>query len=141
MTRDDVLQIFAEANDEQLEALLQLHAADVVEAGAQAQRQLEQREQQQALETRFDAAAGGRKFVHDIVRREVLREFVQQRMDPANEALGDGELLEKLTADSGCFAPQHQPVMMADMGDIAVEDMEKLSDAEYYAAVRRRRAR
>lgn len=158
MTRDDVLQIFAEASDAQLDALMQLHEADMAAADGQTQqlaaqlqemrqqeeerRQEMQRAQEQAaLEARFDAAVGERRFVHDAVRRELLQEFIEMRLDPANEATGDRELLHTLTDDAGCFAQQYRPVMMADMGDVAVEDLEKLSDAEYYAAIRRKHMR
>ena len=158
MTRDDVLHIFAEASDAQLDALMQLHEADMAAADAQNQQlvaqleEIRQREEarmqemqraqeQAALEARFDAAVGERRFVHEAVRRAMLQEFIEMRLDPENEAMGDDELLHVLTDDTGCFAQQYRPVMMADMGDVAAEDLEKLSDAEYYAAIRRRHMR
>lgn len=90
----------------------------------------------QALEKRFDAAVGNRRFVHELVRQGVMADFRAMIEDPSNEGRGDKELLEELTRDQGCFAKQCPPVVMAKIGDVPAADVDRLSDAEYYASVR-----
>lgn len=159
MDREDVLAVFAQATEEQVDALLDAHRREL--AGAQeAQRQLEQargeaqglREALEAreredearaqerdrqarraeLERRLDAAAGGRAFVHEFVRRGVLEAFARAVEDEANRGRDDGEILEALTRDGGCFASQNPLPRMPPMGD---PDVARITDREAFRAL------
>lgn len=158
MTRDEILGIVTD--DEMADALwrlfegerMELQAAleravaengQLREAVADYQAEKEQHTQaaaeeraRQALEKRFDAAVGNRQFVHELVRQGVMADFRAMIEDPANEGRGDKELLEELTRDQGCFAKQCPPAVMAKIGDVPAADVDRLSDAEYYASVR-----
>lgn len=142
MTREDILGIFAEAQEEQLDALLALHAADLAqlqqqneELRAAEEQRLQQLAQLEALqlEQRFDAAVAGREFVHPMVRERVLAQFAEAlQADPGAD---DGALLEQLTEGKGCFV-QRCRLNMGDIGPVENVDVDKLTDAEYYAAFR-----
>ena len=93
----------------------------------------------QALEKRFDKAVGSRMFVHELVRQGVMADFASALADPANEGRGDRELLDELTRDQGYFALQHPAETMAGIGDVPAADVDRLNDAEYYEAMRRKK--
>ena len=151
MNREEILEIFPEAREDQLIALAQIfdrNAGELFqlrEANSQLQAQAEayaaeQAEAVQAAEAeklvaRFEKAVGGREFVHEFVRQSVLDEFLAMLRDEQNAGRSDSEMLEELTRDKGCFVRRYQ-VTMAAPGDVAPQDMDRLSDAEYYAAFR-----
>ena len=52
-----------------------------------------------ALVSRFDAAAGEKKFLHPMVREGVIAEFIRAAEDPGNKGKGDREIFENITKD------------------------------------------
>lgn len=157
MTREDVRKTFPEATDEQVNAIMSVHGADIektkASAGADAAKlaalqtdlskaketitaleknktdaeaitaeiekyraadakraQDEKAAQERAaLEARFNAAVGERKFVHEFVRKGVLEEFGKALCDKANEGKGDAAIFDQLTRDKDYFASMNQP--------------------------------
>jgi hypothetical protein len=69
-----------------------------------------------AVEARFDAVVGDRKFLHDFVRKGVLDEFERALADNANAGRGDRDLFDALTKDKGYFASQNPPINMGGAG-------------------------
>ncbi len=86
---------------------------------AEAQRQEAEKAAQAraALESRFNAVVGDRKFVHDFVRQGVLGEFEKALADKANEGKGDAAIFDGLTRDKDYFASMN-PGGKPDMGGI-----------------------
>lgn len=76
-----------------------------------------QAEARAALESRFNAVVGDRKFVHDFVRQGVLGEFEKALADKANEGKGDAAIFDGLTRDKDYFASMN-PGGKPDMGGI-----------------------
>jgi len=93
----------------------------------------------QALEKRFDKAVGSRMFVHELVRQGVMADFASALADPENEGRGDRELLDALTRDQGYFAVQCPAETMAGIGDVPAADVDRMNDAEYYEAMRKKK--
>lgn len=137
--------VFADAQDEQVEALLAICEADMLPLKQEiehlqallAQMETEQADRQRraALEARFEKAVAGRRFVHDLVRRSVMEEFFAMAQDEANIGRSDSEMLAQITKDQGVFAERF-PLMMGTVGGVTTEDLDCLTDAEYYAAYR-----
>ena len=69
------------------------------------------------LEARFSAAAGGRKFLHEMVREGVKRAFGAALKDSQNLGKSDAEIFAALTRDADFFARSNQPPRMPPMGD------------------------
>ena len=163
MTRDEMAAIVTD--EEKVEALWRLYAAEQMEAeaavgkmaeenaamkqllneyeaekAAQTQAAAEARARQ-AMEDRFEKAVGDRQFVHEVVRQGVLADFAVLAADPENVGIGDRELLDRLTRGQGYFAKQCPPVMMAGIADVPAADVDKLNDTEYYNALRAKKMR
>lgn len=158
MTRDEMTAIVTDEG--KVEALWQLYSAEQLEAeaaigklaeeNAAMKQLLDEYEAEKAaqtkaaaeertrvmLENRFEKAVGDRQFVHEVVRQGVLADFAAMVADPANEGIGDKELLERLTRGQGYFMKQCPPVTMASIADVPAADVDKLNDAEYYNALR-----
>lgn len=145
MNREEIRGIFQDAGEEQIDAVLALMEAEVQPLMQQIEQMAAEnllREEQQAaqqrrtaLENRFEKAVGGRRFVHDLVRKSVMEEFFAMAEDPANAGRGDSEMLAQITKDQGVFAERY-PLMMGPVGGVSTEDLDRLTDAEYYAAFR-----
>lgn len=151
MNREEVLEIFPEADEAQLIALAAImdrSAGEVFqlrEEGArlkekiaqyEAAEEMKQAETQRAkLAQRFEAAVGDREFVHEFVRESVLEDFLTMLADEANAGRSDREIVEELTQDKGCFVKRYQ-VTMGTVGEVSQRDVNRLSDAEYYEAFR-----
>lgn len=103
---------------------------DRKEAEAKAAREAE-------LNDRFAAVSGEREFVHDYVRTGVLNDFGKALEDKANRGKSDAEIFESLTKDRDYFKSMNPPSenMGGMNGRIVESDLDKLSDAEYYAKV------
>lgn len=89
------------------------------------------------LNERFAAVAGEKEFIHDYVRAGVLNDFSKALEDKANRSKSDAEIFETLTKDRDYFKSMNPPAEnMGGMNSHIIEsDMDKLSDAEYYAKV------
>lgn len=78
------------------------------------------------LEGRFNAVSSERKFIHEMVREGVMRDFADALKDKANLGKGDAEIFEALTKDKDYFASQNPQIPpMPKPGDISplkVED-------------------
>lgn len=86
-----------------------------------------------AVEARFDAVVGERKFLHEFVRKGVLDEFEKALADEANKGKGDKDIFETLTKDMGYFSSQNPPVNMGNLGNIDSEtDKEKFQKMSLY---------
>ncbi len=59
------------------------------------------------LAERFNAVSGDKKYIHDMVREGVMRDFGAALKDKANVGKGDKEIFEALTKDKGYFASQN----------------------------------
>lgn len=71
------------------------------------------------LEQRFNAVSGERKYIHDMVRDGVMRDFGNAIKDKTNLGKGDAEIFAALTKDKGYFASQAPQVNPAPKpGDI-----------------------
>ena len=57
--------------------------------------------------SRFDAAAGEKKFLHPMVREGVIAEFIRAAEDPGNKGRGDREIFENITKDKDYFASEN----------------------------------
>lgn len=79
------------------------------EADAQRQKAAKEAEERAELESRFAAVSGERKFIHDMVREGVMRDFDAALKDKANRGKGDKEIFETLTKDKDYFASQNPP--------------------------------
>lgn len=119
--------------------------ADELKRQIDAYREADERRAQEAreaaeraeLEERFGAVSGERKFVHDMVREGVMRDFGAALKDKANRGKSDREIFDALTKDKDYFAsqnPQANPFRpMGDAGPVKVENREaffKLSFAD-----------
>lgn len=89
------------------------------------------------LEERFSAVAGDKKFIHDMVREGVKRDFGAALKDRQNRGKGDAAIFEALTKDKGYFASQNPAgnpfPKMGDPSPLKVESREaffKLSFAD-----------
>ena len=156
MNREEILEIFPEADEAQLIALEkvfenglgELHALRQQKAEMQAEldayaarhAQVVQEELRAKMTERFDKAVGDREFVHAFVRESVLEDFIALLQAEENAGRGDKELLNELTEDKGCFVKRYQ-VTMGPVGEVEAEDVNRLSDAEYYAAFRMKGAK
>jgi hypothetical protein len=90
-----------------------------------------------AVETRFDAVVGERKFLHDMVRKGVLDDFEKALADGANKGKGDKEIFETLTKDKGFFASQNPPANMGGIRNFDTEtDKEKFGKMSLYEQMR-----
>ena len=76
---------------------------------AEAERaEAEKRAQEEAeLEARFSAVVGDKKFIHDMVRDGVKRDFGAALKDKKYLGQGDAAIFEALTKDKGYFASQN----------------------------------
>lgn len=74
--------------------------AERVEAEKQAREEAE-------LEERFSAVAGDKKFIHDMVREGVKRDFGAAIKDKQYLGKGDAEIFAALTKDKDYFASQN----------------------------------
>lgn len=151
MNREEILEIFPEAGEAQMIALEQIFdrsAGELFalrEQNAKMQAKLDeyaaldahqlQQAAREKIEERFEKAVGGREFVHEFVRGSVLADFIALVEDEANAGRSDKELLAEVTDDKGCFVNRYQ-VTMGSVGEIAPQDLNRLSDAEYYEAFR-----
>lgn len=89
-----------------------------------------------ALEERFAAVSGEKKYIHDMVREGVLNDFSKALSDKANQSKSDKEIFEALTKDKGYFAKMNDDAgNMGGVGNVTNEEADQLSDAEYYAKV------
>lgn len=88
-----------------------------------------------ALEERFTAASGDRKYIHDRMREIVLDDFDKAIADKANTGKSDKEIFEALTKDKGYFASMNPPGDMGGVDDMNTGDADRMSDAEYYATI------
>ena len=145
MTNEQILAVFEGASQDQIDAILAMHAADVqakdelidqLRADMQAMQERDAaRQRNAALQNRFDKAVGGRKFVHELVRKSVMEAFFAMALDENNIGRSDVEMLAEITRDQGVYAERY-PLMMGPVGEIETEDLNRLTDAEYYAAFR-----
>ena len=88
------------------------------------------------LTERFNAVAGEREFLHDMVRKGVMDDFGAALKDKANQRKSDAEIFDALTKDKDYFRSQNPPGNMARAGSsIGESDLDKLNDSEYYAKV------
>lgn len=89
-----------------------------------------------ALEERFNAASGDRKYIHERMREIVLDDFDKAIADKANTGKSDKEIFEALTKDKGYFAKMNDDAGgMGGVGEITGDDASALSDAEYYSKI------
>lgn len=185
MTREQVKSIFADATDEQIKSLLDIHSGDIGKAKApiadlqakldtatadltaakstitqleaskgdveKLQKEIDdfkaaekQRNEaaaaaaaRAAIETRFDAVAKGKTFVHDMVRSGVLGDFEKALADKANVGRSDADVFGDLVKDKGYFKPENGggEGMGGARDDLGGGDDSALSDADYYAKV------
>lgn len=105
------------------------------EADAQRKQQEAEAQAKAELEARFNAVSGEKKYIHDMVKEGVMRDFGAALKDKANVGKGDKEIFEALTKDKGYFASQNPPGGMGGVDDISDDDASALSDAEYYAKI------
>lgn len=106
-------------------------------AEEQRKQEAKKREARAELEERFGAVSGDRKYIHDMVREGVMRDFDAALKDRANRGKSDSEIFEALTKDKGYFAsqaPQVNPFSKPDgVSPLEVKDRAgffKLSFAE-----------
>lgn len=89
------------------------------------------------LTERFDAVAGEREFLHEMVRTGVMNDFGAALKEKTNKSKSDAEIFEALTKDKGYFKSMNQPMNMgkpnSNMG--GGDDLDKMDDAAYYAKV------
>lgn len=78
-------------------------------ADAQRQKEAKEAEEKAELEGRFAAVIGDRKFIHDMVREGVMRDFGLALKDKSNLGKGDKEIFEAITKDKDYFASQNPP--------------------------------
>ena len=98
-----------EANKGDVAALQQQIDAYKAADEKRAQEAKEAAEKQELLE-RFEAVAGDRQFIHDMVKNGVMADFGAALKDKANRGKGDAEIFDVLTKDKGYFANQNPPV-------------------------------
>lgn len=101
---------------------------------AQAQQQAEA---QAKLEARFNAVTGERKYLNDYVRRGLMADFSRALQDESNTGKSDADIFAALTKDQHIFASMNPPAdgMPPFNPGVGGEDLDALSDAEYYARV------
>lgn len=110
---------------------------DYEEAEKTRREEAEKAAREAELNERFTAVIGEKEFIHDYVRTGVLNDFGKALEDKANRGKSDAEIFESLTKDKDYFKSMNPPAeKMGGMNTRIVEsDMDKLSDAEYYAKV------
>ena len=85
---------------------------------------------------RFDAAAGDKQFIHEMVRKGVLDDFAKALKDEGNAGKSDVDIFDALTKDKDYFKAQNQAMNMGRANpNIGNDEADKLSDAEYYAKI------
>lgn len=75
--------------------------------------------------SRFERAAGERKFAHDYIKNGVLSDFEKALTDEANKGKGDGEIFDALTKDKdGIFQSQNPPAQMRGAGGLTDDQID-----------------
>ena len=114
-----------EANKGNLEAL-QKQIDDYKAADEKRAREAKEAAERAELEERFAAVSGDHKYIHDMVREGVLRDFGLALKDKANRGKGDAEIFDALTKDKGYFANQAPKVdplgKPGNVGPLKVDD-------------------
>lgn len=89
------------------------------------------------LNERFSTVTGEKQFVHDYVRKGVMDDFGKALKDKANRGKSDAEIFDALTKDRDYFKSQNPPAenMGGANSRIVESELDKLSDAEYYARI------
>lgn len=125
-----------EANKADVDAL-QKQIDQYKQAEAERAEAEKQAREEAELEERFSAVAGDKKFIHDMVREGVKRDFGAALKDRQNRGKGDAAIFEALTKDKGYFASQNPAgnpfPKMGDPSPLKVESREaffKLSFAD-----------
>ena len=95
-----------EANKADVDAL-QKQIDQYKQAEAERAEAEKQAREEAELEERFSAVAGDKKFIHDMVREGVKRDFGAALKDRQNRGKGDAAIFEALTKDKGYFASQN----------------------------------
>ena len=141
---DKVLEDLATANNrvKELEAAsgdaeaLRKKIAEYEEADKKRKEEEEAAAALAELTERFDAAAGDRTFLHDMVRKGVMNDFGEALKDKAYRGKSDAEIFEALTKDKDYFKPMNPPMNMGKVNpNIGGGELDKLDDAAYYAKV------
>ena len=71
-----------------------------------------------ALQARFDAATGDKKFINDFTRKGVFAEFEAEVAKAENKGKGDSEIYEALTKDrEGIYVNPNAPQGIPGMGN------------------------
>lgn len=87
-----------------------------------------------AVEARFTAAVGERKFVHEFVRKGVLDEFEVALKSDTSTGKSDKEIFDALTKDKEVFSSQNPP--KPNMGGVkafdTTVDLEKFRKMSLY---------
>lgn len=114
-----------EANKADVDAL-QKQIDQYKQAEAERAEAEKQAREEAELEERFSAVAGDKKFIHDMVREGVKRDFGAALKDRQNRGKGDAAIFEALTKDKGYFASQNPAgnpfPKMGDPSPLKVED-------------------
>ena len=88
------------------------------EAEALRAREEAKAEQRRALSKRMDAVLGGRRFVHERLREDVLNDFARALADADAQGRSDQEIFDALTKDRHYFASRHPAPRMAAFGRV-----------------------
>lgn len=106
---------------------------------AEAERQENERRaaEETELKERFSTVTGEKQFVHDYVRKGVMDDFGKALKDKANRGKSDAEIFDALTKDRDYFKSQNPPAenMGGASNRVNESELDKLSDAEYYARI------
>lgn len=104
----------------------------------QRKQEAEAAEARAAIESRFNAVANGKTFLHDMVRKGVLDDFEKALADKANIGRSDADVFGDLVKDKGYFKPENggsENMGGANPNAGGTGDDSALSDADYYAKV------
>lgn len=114
-----------EANKADVDAL-QKQIDQYKQAEAERAEAEKQAREEAELEERFSAVAGDKKFIHDMVREGVKRDFGAALKDRQYLGKGDAEIFAALTKDKDYFASQNPAgnpfPKMGDPSPLKVED-------------------
>ena len=114
-----------EANKADVDAL-QKQLDQYKQAEAERAEAEKQAREEAELEARFSAVVGDKKFIHDMVREGVKRDFGAALKDKQYLGKGDAEIFAALTKDKDYFASQNPAgnpfPKMGDPSPLKVED-------------------
>lgn len=114
------------ANGENFKEKFELLQKKIEDEKAEAEKVRKEQEAETEFTNRFNALLSeNTKFVNDLTKDGVYRQFKDAIANPENKGKGDKEIYEMLTKDKdGIFANPNPPANMSAMGDVNTQTID-----------------